>query len=120
MKAVYYYKWHPFSMPSAFILMNDNEFDKFLQTTENATPLPAVFRGEVWRRIEQDNWRGHSFSSWVENHLMILTKPLFATISIFLMTLVGLTLGLSISPKHEDLKSTYVETISPFMAAHQK
>lgn len=99
--------------------MNDSELDKLLRSAGNELPLPVSFNRTVWQRIESSASESFGFRGWLERVSYQLTKPLAATTAVIAMTALGLGLGADSASHPENLKTAYVQSVSPFMSSHE-
>lgn len=98
--------------------MQDSALDNLLRSTGNEMPLPQGFRRKVWLRIENASADRLGFVARLERTFFHLTKPYAATAAVLAMVTLGLGLGASARNPEVDLKSAYVESVSPFAGQH--
>lgn len=98
--------------------MKDDDLDNLLRSAGEEMPLPGSFNRKVWLRIESDALEKPTLSAWLERHLSLLTKPYPATAAVLATVMLGLGLGARTAPQGQDLKTAYVESISPFATDH--
>ena len=100
--------------------MNDREFDHFLRSAQTGPALPNSFHHDVWARIEATEV-GHSLGvngSWLDSLLTALARPMPAAALLALTIVGGLWLGSGTPAQASDLKTAYIQSVSPFLHAH--
>jgi hypothetical protein len=95
--------------------MDDSELDDLLRSARLTPTIPDSFRGSVWDRIANESMKKSSPFVWLQH----LTRPMGAMASIAAMTGMGLWLG-SVKGSPTNYERSYVKSISPFSAVHQK
>ncbi len=102
--------------------MKDPEFDDLLRLAKAVPPLPGAFQTEVWKRLEAKNADSLTFRliQWIESALTLLVRPMAASVAVILTISAGLWLGTQNSQSVRDPKIAYVESVSPFLHAHQE
>lgn len=98
--------------------MNDAEFDDFLRTARGNVSLLGSFRRDVWKRIESAEITRPV--GWVERVLVAVLKPAYATATIASMIALGLWAGSAGGLSHSDAREAYAQSVSPFLAAHER
>jgi hypothetical protein len=98
--------------------MKDDDLDNLLRRVGDEMPLPESFNRRVWLRIESDASVKPTLLAWLEKHLSLLTKPYPAAAAITAMIILGMGIGSGTAPQGQDLKSRYVESVSPFALDH--
>ncbi len=95
--------------------MEDSELDDFLRSARPTPVVPDSFRGHVWDRIAKESMIKSRAFAWLE----YFTRPVGAAASIAAMACIGLWLG-SAKTSRTNHEMSYVKSISPFSAGHQK
>ena len=100
---------------------DDGAFDEMLRLAKVEVPLPGAFQSEVWQRIAVDQeWTLMArLVRILDPILSVLNGPIAASASVLVMVSAGLWLGsLGVYPAR-DGKLAYIESVSPFVQAHQ-
>ena len=100
--------------------MNDSELDDLLRFADRQIQLPASFRHNVWSRIELASLERSNRWTWLENAFSALARPLGAVTTVAALGILGLWLGSAGMSDRGDSKISYVESVSPFAAAHAR
>ena len=100
--------------------MNDSELDDLLRSAVTDGSVPRSFRQGVWTRIECAALRRSQRFGWFETFAVALNRPSGAALAVASMVALGLWLGNGGFPNENDAKMDYVQSISPFAAAHAK
>ncbi len=93
--------------------MTDDELDALLRQTTPRPSLPTSFQREVWQELAS-----HAPSPWliaITHVCAWFARPSIAFATVTLLTVGGGWLGLRAAPA--GARTTYVQTISPFLAA---
>ena len=102
--------------------MSDPEFDDLLRLAKAVPHLPGAFQAEVWKRIEAKDADSLTLrlTQWIESALTLLVRPMAASAAMILTISAGLWLGTQNPQSVRDPKIAYVESVSPFLQAHQE
>lgn len=100
--------------------MNDSELDDLLRSANRQIPLPSSFRQKVWYRIESAALNEPKHWKWLESLFSVLARPFGAVAAVSALGVLGLWLGSAGMNDHGDSKLSYVESVSPFAAAHAR
>lgn len=101
--------------------MNDNELHDLIRQTHPKPEFASSFQREIWSRIavaEQRSWTAQ-WQQWSESLFRWVAQPAPAVAVVTAMLLLGSGLGLMITPDndHATMRSAYVASINPLIAA---
>ena len=101
--------------------MNDDELHDLIRQTHPKPEFSASFQREIWARIavaEQQSWTAR-WRQWSESLFRWVAQPAPAMAVVTAMLLLGSGLGRMITPDtdHAALRTAYVTSINPLVAA---
>ncbi len=104
--------------------MNDDELDHLIRRTHPSPDFSPSFRREVWARVSvaQRGSRAAGGRRWMEAFFPVLGRPATALAAALVMLLLGVGLGKLTMPRPDpvELRSAYLTSIHPLMAAHHE
>lgn len=102
--------------------MNDDELDHLIRWTYSPPEFSPSFQREVWARVSvaQGGSRAAGGRRWMEAFFPVLGRPATALAAVLVMLLLGVGLGKLTVPQPDpvELRSAYLTSIHPLMAAH--
>lgn len=101
--------------------MNDDELHDLIRQTQPRPTFPSSFQRETWARIavaERQSWTAQ-WRQWSESLFRWVEQPAPAMAVVTTMLLLGAGLGQLNTPEnnHAALRTAYVASISPLVAA---
>ncbi|MCX6857344.1 MAG: hypothetical protein NTV80_20840 [Verrucomicrobia bacterium] len=101
--------------------MNDDELHDLIRRTHPKPEFSSSFQREIWARIavaEQQSWTAQ-WQQWSESLFRWVAQPAPALAVVTAMLLLGSGLGRMITPDndHATMRSAYVASINPLIAA---
>ena len=95
--------------------MNDDQLNELLSGAREEAELPPSFQRNVWQAIAADTARRKARWGWLDNLLLLLSKPLPAAATCSLALLAGLFIGvLNPQPPSQAVRvAAYAHSINP-------
>ena len=100
--------------------MNDSDFDDFLKTAREETPVPDSFKQEVWNRIGTNKVEPLRGVIWFHAFAAGLARPWGAAAGIAATVTLGLWLGSTGIRDAKNSEVAYAMSISPFSQHDRK